>query len=271
MKHRLIIAGITALLFSCKSNTGDPGTENTSTKTASQKEIVLNPDSLLKDFMTWYTYTYTNVRLSQDFIGLDTDSAIMNKANFLTKLETGNFVPFKIDVQDQNPVYKLYQLRSPNKDIQSTIHQLAETEKRLAAMEGGELPDYEFTDLSDKRYTTANTKGKILLLKCWYINCVACVKEFPQLNKLVDKYRDRTDLLFVSLATDPKPELVAFLTKRPFNYAVVPNEGNYMSKKLRIASYPTHLLIDKKGRIVKATNSMTDMLPFLEKEVSMTH
>lgn len=30
--------------------------------------------TLTKDFMTWYNYTYYNIQLSQDFIGLDIDS-----------------------------------------------------------------------------------------------------------------------------------------------------------------------------------------------------
>jgi hypothetical protein len=32
---------------------------------------------------------------------------------------------------------------------------------------------------------------KIVVIKCWYIHCAACIKEFPEVNNLVRKYKDR--------------------------------------------------------------------------------
>jgi hypothetical protein len=58
------------------------------------------------DYMTWYTYTYYNIRLytytyynirlSRDFIGLDADSVIIDKAAFLNQLLTAKVFAFKI-------------------------------------------------------------------------------------------------------------------------------------------------------------------------------
>jgi peroxiredoxin len=144
---------------------------------------------------------------------------------------------------------------------------MAEAEKRHLNMEGKQLPSYDFTDLSGKRYDKTSTKGKILLLKCWFINCVACVKEFPELNRLVDSFQNRSDILFVSLASDDKQKLTSFLQKKPFKYSVVPNQEKYMEEQLGIAAYPTHVLVDKDGKIIKVTNSIEDMLPFLEKQI----
>jgi thiol-disulfide isomerase/thioredoxin len=45
-------------------------------------------------------------------------------------------------------------------------------------------------------------KGKIVVIKCWYIHCAACIKEFPEVNNLVRKYKDRKDIIFISLAED---------------------------------------------------------------------
>src|SRR6476620_8522768 len=110
-------------------------------------------------------------------------------------------------------------------------------------MEGKQMPAFDFKDLDGKQYTTANTKGKVVVLKCWFINCFACVQEFPQLNRLVSSFQNKKDPLFVSLASDSKPALTSFLIKRPFSYAVVPNAGKYMNDALKISAYPTHLLI----------------------------
>ena len=68
--------------------------------------------TLTKDFMTWYNYTYYNIRLSQDFIGLDIDSKKIDKATFLNKFLTDNVVAFKTKILRGQSVYQLFKLNS---------------------------------------------------------------------------------------------------------------------------------------------------------------
>ncbi|HEU4903298.1 MAG TPA: TlpA disulfide reductase family protein [Flavisolibacter sp.] len=263
------------LLFSCGISTRDAPTgkaqkqsaENNPQTLQLQSNIPVNATAISKDFATWYNYTYTNVRLAQDFLGLNVDSVVIQKANFLDQLGTGQFIPVKIGVRQNLPIYQLFRLQHVDKDIQLTVQQMAATEKEHVKMEGKVLPSYDFKDLNGRQYNKAITQGKILLVKCWFINCFACVQEFPELNKLVERFQGTDDLLFVSLASDSREELSSFLVKKPFHYAVVPNQGPYMSEKLGITAYPTHLLVDKSGKIIKVTNSIEDMLPFIEKQV----
>jgi thiol-disulfide isomerase/thioredoxin len=271
----VFVSALLPLLFSCHASTGD-GSSNKEQKPSGkqdhysffqEKNIVVDSNAILEDYKKWYSYTYNNVHLAQDFIGLDTDSSSLSKAAFLSRLTSGNFVPFKIRMQDDIAVYKLFKILRPNEDIQSTIKQMAETERQHFNMEGKELPNFDFTDLNGKRYNKVNTKGKTMVLKCWFIHCVACVKEFPELNKLVDSYQNKNDLLFVSLATDAKQDLTTFLMKKPFNYAVVPNQQEYIGEQLGLSIYPTHILVDKNGRILKVTNSINDLIPFIERQV----
>jgi cytochrome oxidase Cu insertion factor (SCO1/SenC/PrrC family) len=49
-----------------------------------------------------------------------------------------------------------------------------------------EIPDFNFTDLNGQNITSLNTKGKHIIIKTWFINCTACVKEFPELNELTN-------------------------------------------------------------------------------------
>ena len=65
------------------------GTEKLSDE---NKDFTTDWSSLTKDYMTWYEYTYYNVRLSQNFIGLDIDSNKIEKTIFLNKLLTGDIV-----------------------------------------------------------------------------------------------------------------------------------------------------------------------------------
>ena len=264
MKLIILLLILLNFLFSCTS--ADKRSNSTEYKSKTNQVYNVDTAEITKDWMTWYTYTYYNIRLAQNFIGLDTDSSRINKATFLQKLLTGNFIALKTAKEENNPVYKLYKLKNAITDIQNTTEQMAQDAITLSGFEGKELPEYHFIDLNGKSYDKKNTEGKLLVIKCWFINCVACVKEFPDLNRLVDKYKERNDIEFISLASDSKQDLISFLAKRNFKYAVIPESKGYMSDKLIVNAYPMHLLVDRKGKIIKATNSINDLLPSIEKE-----
>ncbi len=228
----------------------------------------VDAEALLKDYMTWYSYHYRSIHLAQDFSGHDTDSSQLTKLAFLTKLMTGNYIALKTQVKDGVPIYTLYKSRNDDPDRQRTIKSLVSTELKNLSWEGREMPEFSFTDLTGKTYDKTKTRGKMLVLKCWFIGCVACVKEFPELNKLVEDYQQNPDVLFVSLASDTKSELETFLKRKPFRYAVVPNQDNFMQNKLDIRTYPTHILVNGQGKIVKVVNNVDDLIPALKKETS---
>ena len=221
--------------------------------------------TLTKDFITYY-----NIRLSQDFIGLDIDSKKIDKATFLNKFLTDNVVAFKTKILRGQSVYQLFKLNSNDESIKATIKQMASSEIAHFKMEGVEIPEFDFTDINGKIYNKSSTKGKIVILKCWFIHCVACVKEFPELNQLVEDNRGRNDILFISLALDAKKDLIKFFETKEFKYATVPEMKHYMTKKLNITQYPTHLLIDRNGKIRKVVNRIDELVPFLKNEVIKT-
>lgn len=221
-----------------------------------------------KDFNNWYDYTYNNIILSQDFIPLDVDSSSIKKIDFLNKLKRGGVFAIKLrNDKTEKPVYILTKNQSNDKNIKLTIKQMAEIEIAHYKMEGKEMPNFNFTNLNGKTFSKVSTKGKIVVLKCWFIRCGACVKEFPELNKLVEEYKNRNDMVFISLAIDPKKDLIEFLKKKDFSYEVIPEMQDFMETELNISAYPTHLLINKKGNIIKVVNDIDELLPFLLKEL----
>ena len=237
-----------------KNNDAKPGDTSYDTK----------PEYILKDFRTWYDYDYHNIHLAQDFIALDTNSVILNKTQFLNKLLTGNFLALKTALKNSIPTYKLFNLNSKHSDIASTVIQSASSEISNYKMEGKKLPDFNFTDLNGGLYNGATTKGKILIIKCWFIHCKVCVQEFTELNQLVNEYKQNNNIIFLSLASDNKNDLIKFLKKKPFAYAVVPNSDKYMTQSLGIQMYPTHLFVDQNGTIQKVVNSADDLIAFLQ-------
>ena len=144
---------------------------------------------LTSDFRKWWIYYSDNISLSSDFAGLNEQSDTIDKKQFLEKLTTGNYIPLKIKSDNKVEVYKLYKLdANANKSIGSTIKNESTRIYGLYEMEGTPLPQFTFTDLKGNIYTNENTKGKTIILKTWFINCKACVAEFPELNEFVEKY-----------------------------------------------------------------------------------
>lgn len=90
--------------------------------------------------------------------------------------------------------------------------------------------------------------------------------EIPELNKLVEQNKPYKDnIAFISFAFDSKESLNYFLAKRRFNYLVFPDTKNYISDSLHVHMYPTHILLDKKGKIVTYVNDVHDLKLELEK------
>lgn len=275
-KHfTILLLVLQPILFSCNRTDSQQHSE-TDSKTgqgiaaqaasAVTKTYSVNPAELTKDFTTWYNYTYYTIKLSQDFVGHDVDTAVIPKPDFLKRLATGRFIAYKTMIVHGVTHYQLYKLSGDKQDISATSKQKALSEMEHFKLEGQAFPAYSFTDINGKAYDATSTKGKIIVVKCWFIGCVACVKEFPELNALVDKFHDRDDILFLSLATDSKQRLTSFLQKKEFKYAVVPEQEDYMTGKLKINAYPTHFLIDRAGKIVKVVNTIDELIPFLEKQ-----
>ena len=270
----LLLIGAAFGLLSCDGGAStkvenEPGeSPPDSPATASDRRFSVNSAALQKDFITWWTYLNSHVKLSQDFVGLDVDSTVIRKADFLQRLTSGSVVPFKVMVRAGVPYYRLYPVAESQADIKAAIKQKAAGEIAHFNREGQLLPTYTLTDIQGKTYTPATTQGKLVVLKCWFIGCVACVQEFPEVNRLVESCRDRSDILFISLAMDKKENLVNFLRTHELKYTTVPNMKGFMQQQLNVDSYPTHILLDRAGRIVKVTDRMDELKPFIDKQLA---
>lgn len=260
----ILILLISFLIFSCK----EKSKETQLSERMEHLEPKINLNKLKTDYRKWWSYYSNNISLSSNFIGLNEKSDKIEKKQFLEKLTTSNYIPIRVKSSEGFETYKLFRLdSSANKDIKFTIKNESLTNLKYYHMEGLPFPEFKFTDLDGKLYTSKNTKGKTIMLKTWFIGCKACIAEFPELNKLVKKYQQRNDMIFVSLADDTKPELKSFLEKRKFEYKVFPNQEDFIKKELNLQIYPTHIIVDKNGIIVKVWNKASEMISFIENEI----
>lgn len=227
----------------------------------------VDENQVQQDFRTWWDYNFKNIKLSADFIPLDISSNIISKESFLKQLSTGEFIPLKIEGYESK--YKLFKLNpSIDPEIKTQVKRIGDDEYIKYKMEGTKIPIFEFKDLKGNLYNNESVKGKVVVLKCWFINCLTCVQEMPELNEFVEKYKNRKDILFISLAFDSKEKLDSFLLTHKFSYAVLPVPQSFIEDSLKVSGYPTHFIIDKTGIIRKVVTDYHEMIPTLYNELS---
>lgn len=233
-----------------------------------EKDYLVNTDinKLETDLKAWKNYTKENIELSYDFLAVDIDDNVIEKEDFLSKLKTGLYIPLKVESDEF--IYKLYKLtEKADKKIGKSIRSSSSIALHYYKKEGQALPEFDFTDLDGNIFNKKTTKGKIKIIKCWFINCVVCVQEFPELNELYDHYESNNNIVFFSLAFDKSAKLKKFLSKKEFRYPVIGEQKNYMTKKLELKQYPTHLIIDEENNIIKMVSNVKALTTILDQLV----
>lgn len=230
---------------------------------------IVPADKITESFGVFLEYYMTHIELFKDFKALDTNGKQITRINFLKKLNSGLYFPLALYSANDTSNYKLATIpKKADEVIKAYMIRFSEDQLAYCKLEGKPVPAFDFKDINGKHYTSENIKGKIVLFKCWFISCTACVKEMPALNEIVTKYKDRDDILFISLAMDTKPKLEQFLAKTKFDYATIPNQTKYMSDKLFITAYPTHVIINKKGELVRMLPDETKIVEAIEIELA---
>ncbi|MEM7204180.1 MAG: TlpA disulfide reductase family protein [Planctomycetota bacterium] len=117
----------------------------------------------------------------------------------------------------------------------------ADAGTRLAA------PSFSARDLGAKAVDLAELSGRVVVLNFWGLGCAPCKAEIPDLSRMVEDYAGR-EVVFVAFATDAQAPLEAYLADHPFAYRVVPSAGA-VAGQYRVRSWPTHVVIDRRGRV----------------------
>jgi len=118
-------------------------------------------------------------------------------------------------------------------------------------------------------------KGKVLLINFWATWCKPCVKEFPDLIKLYNNYKDKGfEIVFIStdVPEEVEPKVVPFLRKQGVDFATYYNSFdkpedliNYIDKNWE-GAIPSTYIYDKEGNMTANILGSRDYETF-EKEI----
>jgi len=123
-------------------------------------------------------------------------------------------------------------------------------ENAVAAGEiGSRLPDFFVRDLQGREVSSADLRGKVVLIDFWATWCQPCKKEMPGYQKLLDLYGSRgfavVGFKFDTMMDTEDPVLFAKKIGVRYPLAVAPDDVK--QKFGRIEGLPTTMLYDRQG------------------------
>jgi len=182
------------------------------------------------------------------FYGANNEKLMPDDA--LNKFKSGMY---KVDAYvDDNDQFKLaYLLKMTQEQMNQGMEEAMKMQNDFEAkLKGKPFPDFTLTDLSGTTHSSESIKGKVVVINLWFTACAPCIHEMPELNKIVGAYKENEDVLFLAFALDPKSRVDKFLKKHKFDYNIIPDSQEYVTKKLNPPGYPTHIVLDKNSNVI---------------------
>lgn len=110
---------------------------------------------------------------------------------------------------------------------------------------GTKAPNFKDRSIKSNMIDSKKLLDHIIVYNFWFTTCAPCKAEIPKLNQLREKYKDK-NIQFIAIALDPEYKINEFILKNPFFYDIIA-EGRWIAEKFEISSYPTNIVVDKKG------------------------
>jgi thiol-disulfide isomerase/thioredoxin len=143
-------------------------------------------------------------------------------------------------------------------------------------------PDFEFITLTGEHISSANLKGKIIVLDFWSTDCTPCTKSMPQMEEFYQKYKSdqRVAIYFVNsgwetiekakdFANSKRSSFLFFSWGKKYDLPFAYDQESKTLKAFGFDSNPSTIIIDSKFRIrMKHSGFIKDVKDFLSKHVN---
>ena len=129
-----------------------------------------------------------------------------------------------------------------------------------------DLIDYRFLDIEANEVIIPKQKKKLRVLDFWFVHCAPCVADHERIKADVFGDRIPKNVEIIGISRDQDRNLWQEYVKShelPWkNYKVAFSDESVV-KDLKISGFPTYLVLDKKGNILKSFNSYKKVKKYL--------
>jgi thiol-disulfide isomerase/thioredoxin len=140
---------------------------------------------------------------------------------------------------------------SANGESEAGPRQNGSAEVIRFAKDPSPTPPFLVSDLRGQTVSTAQLHGKVVIVNFWATWCPPCREEIPGLIALQNKYKDRLQVIGVSVDEDAPASFVkAFADREGINYPIV--MGTEIAKEYGgVPALPTSFVVNTDGRVVQ--------------------
>lgn len=126
-------------------------------------------------------------------------------------------------------------------------------------------PEVTFTTIDGQQLTTADLRGKVVLVKFWATSCVTCVAQMPDNIKNYNALKDRGyETIAVAMQYDPPNYVKNFTESRELPFKVAIDATGELARAFGdVKLTPTAFLIDRQGNIIRRYLGNYDKESFL--------
>lgn len=114
-------------------------------------------------------------------------------------------------------------------------------------------PDVAFAEITGGRVSTADLRGKVVMVNFWATSCTTCVKEMPEMVQTYNKYKGQgLEFVAVAMSYDPPNYVLNYAQTRQLPFRVALDTDGQVARAFGdVKLTPTTYVIDKQGRILK--------------------
>ena len=135
--------------------------------------------------------------------------------------------------------------------------------------ENEKFPTIALKDLNLAAATLKLPKAKYILIDYWFARCRPCLDTIPELKRLYADYKDKGfDIVSISVdETVNVPIWQRRVKEHGLTWTQYLEENNFRINELGIKSFPTFILLDSTGKVIRRDFDLHDLDRFLKEHV----
>jgi hypothetical protein len=127
-----------------------------------------------------------------------------------------------------------------------------------------DLKKYRFTNINNKVVSHSVKDARYVVLDLWFLACAPCIEQHRLIkNNYEALKRYKVEMVGISIDKQFEP-WKKYLTKHKYDWTNFREyNGKKISADLHISTYPTYIVLDNKGKMVRTFNSFDNVLEFV--------